>query len=140
MGVRLYVVTPKQRDQTVATWSGLQLTSPLSGAIITGIVHIPFAWEVFLQLSLQAQLWVFLPPHMLVLPGAPASGTKIIVASPAFQKAFYRYIWQDIEERREAVALKQRLRRSWRRKLIFGLVGLATGLALLTGGWRPWRM
>lgn len=112
---------------------------PLLGSIIIAAAHVPFAREVLLQLRLQAKLFPFVPRHIAELTGAPSRGSRIIFAPPDVQKALYRYVWQDEPgEQPEARAIKRRLRRSWRRKVVFAVAGLAVALVLLYRGWRPW--
>lgn len=117
----------------------MRAEDPLLGIIIIAAAHVPFAWEVLLQLRLQAKLYPMVPSRIAQLPQAPSRGTRIIFAPPRVQKALYRYVWQDEPgEQHEVQSLKRRLRRSWRRKVGFAVAGLAVTLVLLYRGWRPW--
>ena len=117
----------------------MRLEDPVIGSCIIAAAHLPFCWEVLLELRLQAKLFLFIPHRILNLPGAPGRGSRIIFAAPRFQRALYCYVWQDEPgEPPEPRLLKRRLRRSWRRKLAFGLAGFVVLLVLLYRGWRPW--
>ena len=116
--------------------------NPVLGALIVGAAHVPFAYEVIVQLRTQARLYALIPEQTRrTFPRAPSRPSLVFLGTPRFFRAFGRYVFADIaDESREIVALKTRLRKSIRRKVWFAIGGLAIAIALVALGWRPFSL
>jgi hypothetical protein len=112
---------------------------PLPGALLIGVLHVPFVWEVALQLQLAARLYSRLSPAVRAgFPDAPATPARLFLGSARFQRAFWRYVAANGDDALEVRQLKLALRRSMRRKLIVATLGFAVAVGLVIAGWRPY--
>lgn len=121
----------------VTSWALLQ---PLPGALLIAFVHVPFVWEVALQLRLAARLYRLLPPERRQsFPDAPSKPARLFLGSARFQRAFWSYVTeQDANDGAETERLKQALRRSMRRKIVMATLAFLVAVGLVVMGWRPY--
>lgn len=117
-----------------------ELQRPLPGALLIGLVHVPFAWEVALQLRLAARLYALLSPEVREsFPDAPEGPGWLFLGSARFQRAFWRYVTSsDAADGAEIARLKLALRRSMRRKIVVAVLGFVVAIGLVMAGWRPY--
>jgi hypothetical protein len=120
------------------SWEPLQ---PLPGTLLIGLAHVPFVWEVALQLRLAAQLYERLPAECRQrFPDAPAGPGRLFLGSARFQVAYWRYVRDDTAgDGAEIQRLKLALRRSMKRKIAATTVAFGVAVGLLVMGWRPFR-
>jgi len=103
----------------------------LLGLAIAGAALLPWAAEILYQVKLQARFLVALPPATrAALPAHPREPWLAFLGSWRFHLALWRYARRDLpEDPTDVTALKQKVRASLRRQLVFALGGL--GLAVI---------
>lgn len=111
----------------------------MGGTLILFVMFVPWAVEVVVQLRLQARFLAALSEaKRAALPPHPRRPWLAFLGSPRFAWAIWRAFRRDQPDDPDVVvALKRRMRASFRRELVWapGFVTVLT--ALLVSGWRP---
>jgi hypothetical protein len=109
------------------------------GTLILALAFLPWVVEVVLQVRLQARFLDALPEaRRSALPPHPRRHWLAFLGSPRFAWAIWRAFRRDQPDDPNAVlAIKRRMRASFRRELIWGPGFVAVLIVLVASGWRP---
>jgi len=111
----------------------------LLGTLALGLAFVPYAVEVIFQVRLQADFLMALPPdERASLPPHP----RHVWLAPAGSVRFFIALWRTVRsasptDSPRVAHLKQRIRSSLRREIVWGTTGLLLLTYLLAIGWRP---
>jgi hypothetical protein len=122
--------------------ASVDLDGSLVGTLVLGLAFLPWAFEVVLQMRLQARFLAALPATArAALPRHPHRPTLAFLASWRFHLALWRSFRRDLPGDDEPIlALKRQMRATLRREFVWIAIALGTLIALLVTGWRPtWR-
>jgi hypothetical protein len=111
----------------------------LTGTLILLLAFLPWVVEVVVQLRLQARfLGALSESKRAALPPHPRRPWLAFLASPRFAWAMWRAFRRDQPDDQTAVlALKRRMRASFRRELVWGPGFVTVLVVLIATGWRP---
>jgi hypothetical protein len=111
----------------------------LRGSLVLAAAAIPYVVEVLLQVPLQARVMAALPPTTrAALPPHPRRPWLTVFGSVRLFLALFRWALHDaLDDPREVLVLKRKMRWSVFREALFAL-GFVTALVVLVrAGWRP---
>jgi hypothetical protein len=111
----------------------------MTGTLILFVAFLPWAVEVVVQLRLQTRFLAALSEaKRAALPPHPQRPWLAVLGSPRFALAMWRAFRRDQPDDPETVlALKRRMRASFRRELVWGPSFVTVLAVLVATGWRP---